>query len=33
VEVLHGAESTSRTMKLPLSVVQVAGKSDTKRSA
>jgi hypothetical protein len=33
VEVLHGAESTSRTIKLPLSVLQVAAKSVAKRSA
>lgn len=33
VEVLHGTESTSRTIKLPLSVLQVAGQHDAKRSA
>ena len=33
VEVLHGSESTSRTIKLPLSVLQVAGQTGTRRSA
>jgi hypothetical protein len=33
VEVVHPNESTSRTIKLPLSVLQVAGQSAKKRTA
>ena len=33
VEVLQGSESSARTIKLPLSVLQVAGQNDKKRSA
>jgi len=33
VEVLQGSESSSRTIKLPLSVLQVAGQAEKKRSA
>ena len=33
VEVVHPNESTSRTIKLPLSVLQVAGQSARKRIA
>ena len=33
VEVVQGSESSSRTMKLPLSVLQVAGQSAKKRTA
>lgn len=33
VEVVEGGDSTARTVKLPLSVVQVAGKKAEKRSA
>jgi hypothetical protein len=33
VEVVHGNESSSRTIKLPLSVLQVAGRSARKRTA
>jgi hypothetical protein len=33
VEVLQGSESSSRTIKLPLSVLQVAGRTEKKRSA
>ena len=33
VEVVHGNESSSRTIKLPLSVLQVAGQSAKKRIA
>ncbi len=33
VEVVRGSESSSRTMKLPLSVLQVAGQTAKKRTA
>ncbi len=33
VEVLQGTESSARTIRLPLSVLQVAGQAEKKRSA
>lgn len=33
VEVLQGSDSSSRTIKLPLSVLQVAGQTEKKRTA
>jgi hypothetical protein len=33
IEVLQGSESSSRTIKLPLSVLQVAGQTARKRTA